>query len=122
MLEPERRSALDRELIEQRLGEAGVVVAGHERHLDLAQRFPELLEERAAALQRRPERQVAQLDHVAEEDEAVGAGYLLEEHAADIAVAQHVLVAGDAEVEVGDDRRPHPTLLHEPVWLSSQSG
>ena len=77
----------------------------------LAQRRAELLEEGAGRVERGAEREVAQLDHVAEQDHAVGAGDLLQQQAADLRQAQHVLAAGDAEVEVGEDRGPHSLKL-----------
>ena len=55
--------------------------------------------------------ELAQLDHVAEQDHTVGAGELLEQDPRASRVAQHVLVARDAEVEVGDDRPLHRPFL-----------
>jgi hypothetical protein len=111
LLEPEPLAVGKRELVEQRLGEAVVVVAGDNHDLALAERFSQLGEERACRRQRRADREVAQLDRVAEEDDAVGAADLLEQRAPDLGMAQHVLAAGGAEVEVGDDRRAHRGLL-----------
>ncbi len=96
------------------------MVTGDEDHLDVADRLAQLLEERPRAFERGTERKVAQLDHVAEQDEAVGAGDLLQQHSPHRRIAQHVLVGGDAEVEVGDDRRPHSREYD--VWLGSQHG
>jgi hypothetical protein len=102
-----QRHVLDRELVEQRLGEAVVVVAGDEDDVDLADRGAELGEEGEGVLERGAERALAQLDHVAEQDEALGAAQLLDQEGADLRVAQEVAAARRAEVEVGDDRRLH---------------
>ena len=72
----------ERQLFEQRLGEAVVVVAGDEHDLAAGHRLAELLEERAGRVERRGQRQFAQLEDVAEQDEAVGAGDLLEQRRA----------------------------------------
>jgi hypothetical protein len=123
LLEPKLPGAAEREPIEQRLGQAVVVVAGHDRHLALAQCLTQLLEEGTGGVEGNAEREVAQLDHVAEQDDAVGVADLLQQDASHRRVAQHVLTAGGAEVEVGDDRRPHPTVLSaDRVWLCSQAG
>ncbi len=66
------------------------MVAGDEDHLDLADRRSEVLEERAGGGERRAERAFAQLDDVAEQDDAVGAAQLREEDRADLGVAQDV--------------------------------
>ena len=96
-----------RDPVEERLGEARVVVAGDEDDLDVADRRADLGERRQRQVERRPERPFAQLDHVAEQHEAVGAAQLLEQDGADPGVADHVAAAGGAEVEVGDDRCLH---------------
>ncbi len=77
----------------------------------------QLLEEGAGGVERGAERQVAQLDDVAEQDDAVGAGDLLQQDPADSGFAQYVLAAGHAEVEVGDDRRPHLVFVLELSFL-----
>ena len=53
------------------------------------------------------QREVAQLEHVAEQDEPVGGGDLLEQGGADRRVADEVLAGAAAEVQVGDDRGAH---------------
>ena len=83
------------------------MVAGHERHLAAAERFAQLLEERPGCLQRAPDGEVAELDHVAEQDDAVRVGDLLEKSRRAAGVAEHVFAAGGAEVQVGDDRGSH---------------
>jgi hypothetical protein len=111
LLEAEVPVAVEGELVEQRLGEAVVVVAGDDRHLALTQRGAQLLEERPRRRQRGADGEVAQLDHVAQQDDTVGVADLLEQQPPHLGVAQHVLAARRAEVEVGDDRRAHPSLL-----------
>src|ERR1700750_3054483 len=63
---------LQREAVEQRFGEARVVVAGGEDDLDVPDRGAELDEEGERELQRRAERPLAQLDDVPEQDQALG--------------------------------------------------
>ena len=106
MLEPERLAG-EGELLQQRLGEPVVVVPGDEDHLTSRHRLAQLFEERPGLLQHRGERQFAQLEDVAEQDEALGAGEALAQRAADVGHAQEVLSEGAAEVQVGDDRRAH---------------
>ena len=101
------RFAGERELLEQRLGEAVVVVAGDEDRRLACHRLAELLEERPGGVERRGERQFAQLEHVAEQDEPVGGGELVEQDAADRGVAQQVLAEAAAQVQVGEDRGSH---------------
>lgn len=79
------------------------MVAGDEDDLGVAERRADLGERRQRQVERRPERPFAQLDRVAEQDQAVGAAQLVEQDGADPGVAQHVAAAGRAEVEVGDD-------------------
>ena len=101
------RGAGEREVVEQRLGEVVVVVAGDDHDLAVAEGGAELLEEGAGGVQRGADRDLAQLDRVAEQDDAVGAADLLQQQRADAGVAQQVAAAEQAEVEVGEDRRPH---------------
>jgi hypothetical protein len=102
-----QRRVFQREAVEQRFGEARVVVAGGDDDLDLADRRAELGEEGEGELQRRAERPLAQLDDVPEQDQALGAAQLLEQDRADLGVAEHVAAARDAQVQVGDNRRLH---------------
>jgi hypothetical protein len=111
LLEAELGRAGQREPVEQRLGQAVVVVAGDDRHLAFAQCLAELFEEGARGVERGAEGEVAQLDDVPEQDDAIGAGDLLEQQPPNLCLAQDVLAAGHAEVEVGEDCRPHPHLL-----------
>ena len=110
VLEPQLATG-ERHLFEQRLGQAVVVVTGDEHDPAPRHRPAQLLEERLGQLQHPRQRQLAQLERVAEQDEAVGAGDLLQQRAADRRVQQQVLAGGRAEVQVGDDRRAHPRNL-----------
>jgi hypothetical protein len=107
VLEPEGPAA-QRDLFEQRLGEAVVVVAGDQHDPPAGHRLAELLEEGLDDLQHLREGQLAQLEHVAEQDEAVGSADLVEQDAANRRVPAEVLAGGAAEVQVGDDRGAHP--------------
>ena len=120
MLEPERGAAGDRELVEQRLGQAVVVVTWDEDRFAAPQRLAELLEERTCRGERLAERPLAQLNRVAEEDYPVGGRDLLQQRASDRRVADDVFPGGAAEVQVGDDRSAHPPLL--PVGGTLDSG
>jgi pimeloyl-ACP methyl ester carboxylesterase len=106
VLEPER-GAGESELFEQRFGQTVVVVAGDEDRRAPGHRFSKLLEERLGCVERGGEWQFAQLDDVAEQDEPVGAGELVEQDAADRGVAQQILAEAVAQVQVGDDRGSH---------------
>ena len=114
LLEAEGGAAVaHRHLFEQRLGEAVIVVAGDEEDLAPRHRLAQLLEEGTRRGQHLGQRQFAQLEGVAEQDEAVGGADLLEQRRPDRRVAQEVLAEGAAEVQVGDDRGAHvpkPTL------------
>ncbi len=104
MLEAQRLSRPQRHPFDQRIGETVVVVSGDEDDLAPGERRAELFEEGPGALHRGAERQFAQLQGVAEQDEPVGRRDLLEQQAADLRVAQQVLAEGAAQVQVGDDR------------------
>ena len=106
VLEPERGS-VEREPVQQRLGEAVVVVARDEARLAPGERLTEPAEEGPGRVEREPEGEVAQLDRVAEQDDAIGGGELRQQHLGDRGGAQDVVADGAAEVQVGDDRRPH---------------
>jgi hypothetical protein len=125
------------DLFEQRLGQAVVVVAGHEDDAPAGHRLAQLREERLDELEHAGKRQVAHLQRVAEQDEPIGGGDLVKQSPADLRVAGDVLAGGAAQVQVGDDRRAHPRKLAvqrfvvatapqcvapgRRVWLRSQS-
>jgi len=88
------------------------VVAGDEDDAPSGHRFPQLGEEWLGQLEHPSQREVAQLEHVAEQDEAVGRGDPLEQRGADRRVADQVLAGTAAQVQVGDDRGAHrPNLV-----------
>ena len=78
-------------------------------------RLAELLEERARRRERLGERQVAQLEALAEQDERSAECDLTEQCPANPLVVEEVLAGRARQVEVGDDRRSHAPNL----WLRS---
>ena len=68
-----------------------------------------------ASVQRLREGAVAQLDHVAEQNDLVRALDLGPERLAELRAAQQVDVPARAEVKVGDDDRAHPPILPRPA-------
>ena len=66
------------------------MVAGHEHDRRPGERPPELLEHRPGDLERVGERALAQLDHVAEQHDPVGAAERLDERLARLAVTRDV--------------------------------
>ncbi len=87
------------------------MVAGDDQDLAPGHRLAELLEEGPGGGEHRGQRQFAQLERVAEQDDPVGAGDLVEQHASQGVVAEQVLAEGAAQVQVGDDRRAHAPNL-----------
>ena len=83
------------------------MVAGNQYHRPSGHRLAQLFEEGPGALQCCCERRLAQLQHVAEQNQSLRRGELAEQNTADLGVAQQVLAEGAAEVEVGDDRGAH---------------
>ncbi len=86
--------------LQQRLGQVMVVVARDEHDLAAGQRRAHLLEEGARALQRLGLGEVPELDRVAEQDQPVGGGDLLQQHLTDSGIAEQVLAGSGTEVEV----------------------
>jgi hypothetical protein len=72
-----------------------------------AERAAEALEQRPGDPQHVPLRTVAQLDGIAEDHQPVGAGRPREQRLAHGGPPQDVRARGRAEMEVGDDERPH---------------
>ena len=87
--------------------EAVIVVAGDEDHLAARERIADRLEEGAGAGQRLAERTIAELDRVAEQDQAVrlDRGERLEQSLPHRRAPQHVAAGLGAEVQVGDQDR-----------------
>jgi hypothetical protein len=90
------------------LGQRVVVVAGHEQHAPAGERAAQLLEQGAAHLERVGERQLAQLEDVAEQHDALAAGDRLDQRTPHLGLARDVSLGMAAEVEVRYDGRPHP--------------
>ena len=84
-----------------------IVIAGHQHHAAPGQRAAELLEQRAADLERLRQRQLAQLDDVPEQHDPAGVGDSLDERLPLLRLAHDVSPGQAAEMEVRDDGRPH---------------
>jgi hypothetical protein len=112
VFEAERRLLRESKALEQRLGEPVIVVAGDQQHLAAAHRLSQLLEEGACDLQHFRQGQLAQLEHVAEQDDAVGRADLCQQCLPDARVAQQVFADEATQVQVGDDRSAHPINLN----------
>ena len=67
-----------------------IVVAGRQHELAVAQRAPDVLEERPGRGERLVRRAVSQLEHVAEQHQAIDAVELGQQRLAQLATAQHV--------------------------------
>ena len=86
-----------------------VVVAGDDQQLAVGpERAPEVGEHGRGDLGGVALRRLAQLERVAEDQQAVVARDLLEQRGAQLRAPQQVGAAAGAEVEVGDHERPHP--------------
>ncbi len=77
-----------------------VVIAGDEHDLTTRKRTAQPLEERAGGGERIAARTVAQLEHVAEQHEAVDPLERREQDGARLGVSEHVDARGAAEVEI----------------------
>jgi hypothetical protein len=89
-----------------------VVVARQHQQLAVApQRGARLGEERRGELRGGAVRRLAQLEPVAEHDQAVDVAQRLDQRRAQLCPPQQVLAVRGADVEVGDDERPHPTSV-----------
>ena len=101
-------------------GDEPVVVVPRQ-HEDLAlraERAARVGEERAGQLRRVAVRRLAQLQAVAEDDEAVGVVQRGQQRRAQLGPPGQVLAGRGAEVQVGDDDRPHPSSVPGP-WRPS---
>ena len=93
-------------------GEPVVVVAGRHDQLALRpERAADVGEERRRDLDRVAVRGLAQLERVAEDHEPVDLAERLQQRRAQVRAAQQVVALGLAEVQVGDDERPHGGVL-----------
>ena len=89
-----------------------VVVAGEHQQLAAgAERRAGLGEERRRELGGVAVRRLAQLEPVAEDHEPVDPVERLDQRRAQLGAPQQVLAARRADVQVGDDERPHPTSV-----------
>ena len=89
-----------------------IVVAREHQQLALgAERRADRGEERRRQLGGVAVRRLAQLEPVAEHDQAVDAVQRLDQRRAQLGAAQEVVAARGTEVQIGDDERPHPTSV-----------
>ena len=88
-----------------------VVVAGDDHQLAVAKRLAELGDHRPGDLEHLRQRAVAQLEHVAEQDEAVDLAELAQQPRQKVFPAQQVRTAAEPEVQVRDDRREHGAIV-----------
>src|SRR5213079_986537 len=88
-----------------------VVVAGDDDDLAVADGSPDPLEDRLGELDDPPERPIAELEDVAEQNDPIGAREEALQSLAEGRPSQQIRVAGGAEVEVGDDDRSHRRIL-----------
>jgi hypothetical protein len=84
-----------------------VVVAGDEHDLRVAEPLADGAEHGLGGGHRVAQGTVAQLEHVAEQDEAIGALHALQQRVEGDRPAQHVDAAARAEVQVGDHEGAH---------------
>src|ERR1019366_5048018 len=84
-----------------------VVVAGGHDQLAVAQRPSEILEERPCGVHRVAHGAVSQLEHVAEQDDALDARGELEQRRAQLSPSQQVRARQAPQVQVGEDQRAH---------------
>jgi predicted transcriptional regulator len=80
-----------------------VVIARAHHDLAAGERLPEIFEERPRSGHRVARRAVAQLEHVAEQHEAIDILQGLQQRCARPGTTQHIRAQTAAEVQVGDD-------------------
>src|ERR1035438_586490 len=83
------------------------MVTGGDDELAPSERTAEVLEERSRGGHGIAERPVAQLEYVAEQDQAIDIGKRRQQRSTQVLAAQHVRTGGAAQVQVGDDQRAH---------------
>ena len=113
LLEPEEAGRLGQQPAVDPAGhQPVVVVAGRQQQLAAgAERAPHVLEERPGDLDRVAVRAVAQLEPVAEHDQAVDAAHGLDQRLAQLRPPQQVGPRARADVQVGDHQGPHGELV-----------
>jgi hypothetical protein len=108
------------------LAELVVVVARHEGDALAGERGGEALEQRAHQLQQGGERPLAQLERVAQQHQPVGPLDCRAQPLQRARPSQHVRLVQRAQVEIRDDRRPHPggwcRMGSPPVAPASRGG
>ena len=108
LLEPKRLGVVQEAALEPGLDQVMVVVAGDEDDLPAgADRPPDRLEGRRRELDHPPQRAVAELEDVAEQDDAIVGGEERCEPLEERRPAQKVGVGGGPEVKVRDDDGSH---------------
>jgi hypothetical protein len=100
LLQAERLGAFERAALEPRLDQVVVVVAGDDDELRRVGGGADRAERLAGALERLRQRAVAELDHVTEEDDPVGAVERGEQELADLGTPQRIDAAAGAEMEI----------------------
>ena len=111
LLEGERSGAVERATVEPGLDQVVVVVAGDDHQLGIAERPGELRERGRRGVERLAQRPVAQLEHVAEQDEPVDPVDRLEQPGPKRLAAHQIGAAGQPEVEIGNDRGAHARIV-----------
>ena len=109
LLEPEEAGRLGLQApVDPARHEAVVVVARDDHELAVrAERLAEVAEDGRGQLRDVALGPVAQLDAVAEDHEPVGLAHRLEQRLPQLRPAEEVRMLGRADVQVGDDDRPH---------------
>ena len=111
LLEPERWLALEQASLEPGLDEMMVVVAGDDDQLPFGHGLGQLAQKWLGERERLIDRAVAQLDQIAEQDDAVARFERLEQRRAKRRAAQQVAASAGAEMKVGDDDGAHRPIL-----------
>ncbi len=88
-----------------------IVIARRHGDRSAVERLAQRVEECPSALEDPADRQLAQLEHVAEQHQSIDPPDRREQPLAGLGMAQRVGAGGAAEVEVGDDCRPHGAHL-----------
>ena len=111
LLELERLRSLERAALEPGLDQVMVMVAGDDDDLAAGHRLAQRRHHGLGRRQRLYQRPVAQLEHIAEQNQAFAAIERRQQSRADVLAANHVGAAAEAEVQIGDDRRRHGGIV-----------